>query len=87
MEKTVNQKAWFLVLPVLVLVASAVLLALSVWLVAQMGDRVVERSAPVSVAGDVVDGVRWLWSNRPVRTLTLTILVFNDNIKLRDFLC
>ena len=55
----------------------AVLLALSVWLVAQMGDRVVERSAPVSVAGDVVDGVRWLWSNRPVRTLTLTILVFN----------
>lgn len=57
--------------------AQAVLLALGVGLIRQLADRPIQRTAPESVLGDVVDGVRWLWGNAPVRTLTITILTFN----------
>jgi MFS family permease len=38
----------------------------------------VERDAlPTHVRRDIADGLRWLWSNRPVRTLALVIFTFN----------
>jgi Na+/melibiose symporter-like transporter len=35
-----------------------------------------DRTRP-SIGGEIADGVRHLWSNRPVRTLALTIVAFN----------
>jgi len=35
------------------------------------------RLEPSHVRRDIVEGFRWLWGNGPVRTLALTILVFN----------
>ena len=59
-------------------VTQAVLVALSVLLVAR-----IRLPAPEPVEGpshlrrDVLEGLRWTWSNAAVRTLTLTIVTFN----------
>ncbi|WP_049788476.1 MFS transporter [Isoptericola variabilis] len=61
--------------PFLVQVLTAVL---AVVLVARVTLPAVPRAKGRShVRQDVAEGLRWIWSNRPVRTLALVILVFN----------
>lgn len=55
-----------------VLVAAGALLMLRIRLLTAAGPRSTARPRD-----DIVEGVRWLWSNAPVRTLTITIVVFN----------
>ncbi|WP_030527983.1 MFS transporter, partial [Phycicoccus jejuensis] len=53
-------------------------LLLSVGLFTRVRLPVVERTAPDQHVGrDILDGLRWIAHNAPVRTLTLVILVFN----------
>ncbi|MEO6714584.1 MAG: MFS transporter [Mycobacteriales bacterium] len=35
------------------------------------------RAGPSSMRGDIAEGMRWLWSHPPMRTLALTIVAFN----------
>ena len=61
-------------------VAQAVLLALGVLLISRIVLPTTPRQAPAAprrVRADIADGVRWLWSHPPVRTLALTIVTFN----------
>ncbi|WP_448641497.1 MFS transporter [Geodermatophilus sp. URMC 63] len=58
--------------------AQAVLVALGAVLVARMRLPAVARPAErASVRHDVVEGLRWTWHAPAVRTLTLTIVLFN----------
>jgi len=63
-------------------VAQGVLVALGAVLISRLrlSSRVgAQDSAPSkgSVRSEIVEGMRWLWSNPPMRTLVLTILSFN----------
>lgn len=55
-----------------------VCVSLAVLLIARIS---VTRTAPVTAQShlrrDIVEGLRWVWHNAPIRTLALTILVFN----------
>lgn len=53
------------------LLASALLLKVHVPAVAREG------TGDQHVGRDIAEGLRWIWSNAPVRTLTLVILIFN----------
>ena len=56
----------------------AVLAALAVVLIARVGAGRPAEVAPSSgVRSDVAEGMRWLWNNPPIRTLTLTVILFN----------
>jgi predicted MFS family arabinose efflux permease len=59
-------------------VSQAVLVALGALLIGRIaalppGGRTTERAA----AREIAEGVRWVWRNPPVRTLTITIVTFN----------
>lgn len=59
-------------------VGQAVLVALGARLVAQIAiPRPVRSAAATRVRADIADGLRWLWSHPPMRTLALTIVSFN----------
>lgn len=59
-------------------VAQAVLVALGARLVAQIAiPKPVRSGAPARVRADILEGLRWLWSHPPIRTLALTIVTFN----------
>ena len=56
----------------------AVCVVLGALLVSRMVLPPLERAAgPSHVGRDIAEGFRWTWSNGPVRTLTLTIIMFN----------
>ena len=59
-------------------VTQAVCMVLSAVLVAKMAlTHVPSPAAHAPVRRDIADGVRWLWSHPPVRTLALTVVSFN----------
>lgn len=59
-------------------VGQALLLVMSALLLLRMELPPVERpTEPSRVRRDIVEGVRWLWNHAAVRTLTLTIIIFN----------
>jgi MFS family permease len=55
----------------------AVLLAASLALIVQVRIPNTDRTPSTSALGDLREGVRWLWGSGPVRTLALTVFVFN----------
>lgn len=57
--------------------AQGLLIALAAVIVARMTVPPVEHDGTATPRQDFVDGVRWLRANAPVRTLALTIFVFN----------
>lgn len=59
-------------------VGQAVVVAMGALLVARIVAATPERhETPSPARRQIVEGLRWLWGNAPVRTLTLTILAFN----------
>jgi MFS family permease len=61
-------------------VSQAVLVGLGAWLVAQIAIAGPPRggvAGRLPVRQDIAEGVRWLWSHPPMRTLALTIVTFN----------
>jgi MFS family permease len=60
-------------------VAQATVLLLGAMLVARIATPkgAVREVADTRVRRDIVEGVRWLWHHRPVRTLALVIVTFN----------
>jgi MFS family permease len=60
-------------------VTQAVCVALGALLVSRIGfpKHATEREQRQHVRRDIAEGMRWLWSNPPVRTLALTIVTFN----------
>ncbi len=58
-------------------VAEAVIVAFGAVLLGRIRLRPVETSPPGSARRDVIEGFRWLWNHPPVRTLTLTVVLFN----------
>ena len=57
--------------------AQAVFVALGAVLVSRVVAPRPERRTDFHVRRDIVDGFKWLWHNPPVRTLTITIVIFN----------
>lgn len=57
--------------------AQAALLGAAVLLVSRLALPPVEREPSGSAIGDLVEGIKWLWQSAPVRTLAITIFVFN----------
>lgn len=58
--------------------AQAVLVALGAVLIGRMRVPRPERpAARPRIGGDIAEGLRWTWGNAAVRTLTLTIVLFN----------
>ncbi|MEM7091402.1 MAG: MFS transporter [Actinomycetota bacterium] len=55
----------------------AVLLAFAALLVLRLEVPHVEPTATGSAREDLADGLRWVWNSPPVRTLAITIFVFN----------
>ena len=59
-------------------VAQAVMVGLGAVLISRMGvGKPAEVSASKGVRVDIADGVQWLWRNPPIRTLTITVVLFN----------
>lgn len=59
-------------------IAQAVLVGLGALLISRLTvGRPAELTATGGVRGDIIEGVRWLWTNPPIRTLTLTVVLFN----------
>ncbi|HSE09049.1 MAG TPA: MFS transporter [Nocardioidaceae bacterium] len=57
---------------------NALCFLLAAVLISRISKPVVERSAePRAMRHEVAEGLRWLWSHAPVRTLALTITAFN----------
>ena len=55
----------------------AVLVAMGALLISRMAAPTPPRSSETHLRGDIADGFRWLWHSPPVRTLALTIVIFN----------
>jgi predicted MFS family arabinose efflux permease len=60
-------------------VTQGVLVALGALLIARIGTSLTAGDGTTGRAAgrEIVEGVRWVWHNAPVRTLTLTIVTFN----------
>lgn len=59
-------------------IAQAVMVALGAILILRISvGAPTEIVATAGIRTDVLEGVRWLWRNPPVRTLTLTVMLFN----------
>ena len=60
-------------------VGQAVLVLLTVVLVARIGTTPPPRTAaePSTVRRDIADGLRWVWAHPTIRTLLITVLAFN----------
>ena len=59
-------------------IAQAVLVALGAVLISKIAaSRPADDNESNGVRADVMEGVRWLWANPPIRTLTLTVVLFN----------
>lgn len=58
--------------------AQAVLVSLAAVLISRITvGRPAEVLPSAGVRADVMEGVHWLWNNPPIRTLTLTVVLFN----------
>lgn len=59
-------------------VAQAVMVGFGAVLISRLTvGKAAEVSASRGVRIDIVDGMRWLWNNPPIRTLTVTVVLFN----------
>ena len=57
---------------------AAVLLAAALFSRVRLPRSVAAQEHPQQHLGrDILDGLRWIWANAPIRTLTLVILIFN----------
>ena len=59
-------------------VTQAVAVALGAVLIARISTPMPERpDAPLGVRGEIAAGIRWLWRHPSIRTLTMTVVLFN----------